>query len=296
MKSTRGSLPAALGMAAVSILFLVLIAAPVQAAWGMGGLLLTELGLLALALGGTALLREKFADVFPLHVPRLRGVLGAIVLWLGAYLPVLCAAVLMQILLPAQTVEVSAGITGLIVTVPLWLRFLIVAVSPAICEEAVYRGFILYHLGPLPVWARVAVCGVLFGLFHLDVTRFLSTALLGAVIAWAVVCTGNLVYGGVIHLCNNALSVLATVVLEAAAQSAPELLEQSAAVAETAVMTPAMLGVYLILCVPSPWLLWAGTALLRGGPARPGRGRKALICLGVSALLAAAGAGLIAAG
>ena len=108
MKTTRGSLLAALGMAAVSILFLVLIAAPVQAAWGMGGLLLTELGLLALALGGTALLREKFADVFPLHVPRLRGVLGAIVLWLGAYLPVLCAAVLMQILLPAQTVEVSA--------------------------------------------------------------------------------------------------------------------------------------------------------------------------------------------
>lgn len=289
---TKRPLAAALAMAAASILFLLLIAAPMQAAWGMTGLLLTELGLLALALGGAALLREKLSDVFPLRAPRLRPAFGAVVLWLGAYMPVLTAAILMQLLLPAQTVEVSTGITGLAVTVSPWLRFLIMAVSPAICEEAVYRGFILSHLGPLPAWARVAVCGALFGAFHLDATRFLSTALLGAAITWAVLCTGNLFYAGLIHLCNNALSVLATIALEAAAQSAPELAEQ--ATAGAAAVTPATLGVYLVLCAASPWLLWAGTALLRGGPARPRRGRRALVCLGVSVLLAAAGFRLIA--
>ena len=289
---TKRPLAAALAMAAASVLFLLLIAAPMQAAWGMTGLLLTELGLLALALGGAALLREKLSDVFPLHAPRLRPAFGAVVLWLGAYMPVLTAAILMQLLLPAQTVEVSAGITGLAVTVSPWLRFLIMAVSPAICEEAVYRGFILSHLGPLPAWARVAVCGALFGAFHLDATRFLSTALLGAAITWAVLCTGNLFYAGLIHLCNNALSVLATIALEAAVQSAPELAEQ--ATAEAAAVTPATLGVYLVLCAASPWLLWAGTALLRGGPARPRRGRRALVCLGVSVPLAAAGFRLIA--
>lgn len=289
---TKRPLAAALAMAAASILFLLLIAAPMQAAWGMTGLLLTELGLLALALGGAALLREKLSDVFPLRAPRLRPAFGAVVLWLGAYMPVLTAAILMQLLLPAQTVEVSTGITGLAVTVSPWLRFLIMAVSPAICEEAVYRGFILSHLGPLPAWARVAVCGALFGAFHLDATRFLSTALLGAAITWAVLCTGNLFYAGLIHLCNNALSVLATIALEAAVQSAPELAEQ--ATAEAAAVTPATLGVYLVLCAASPWLLWAGTALLRGGPARPRRGRRALVCLGVSVLLAAAGFRLIA--
>lgn len=289
---TKRPLAAALAMAAASVLFLLLIAAPMQAAWGMTGLLLTELGLLALALGGAALLREKLSDVFPLRAPRLRPACGAVVLWLGAYMPVLTAAILMQLLLPAQTVEVSTGITGLAVTVSPWLRFLIMAVSPAICEEAVYRGFILSHLGPLPAWARVAVCGALFGAFHLDATRFLSTALLGAAITWAVLCTGNLFYAGLIHLCNNALSVLATIALEAAAQSAPELAEQ--ATAEAAAVTPATLGVYLVLCAASPWLLWAGTALLRGGPARPRRGRRALVCLGASVLLAAAGFRLIA--
>ena len=290
---TKRPLAAALAMAAASILFLLLIAAPMQAAWGMTGLLLTELGLLALALGGAALLREKLSDVFPLRAPRLRPAFGAVVLWLGAYMPVLTAAILMQLLLPAQTVEVSAGITGLAVTVSPWLRFLIMAVSPAICEEAVYRGFILSHLGPLPAWARVAVCGALFGAFHLDATRFLSTALLGAAISWAVARSPSGTWARrLIHLCNNALSVLATIALEAAVQSAPELAEQ--ATAGAAAVTPATLGVYLVLCAASPWLLWAGTALLRGGPARPRRGRRALVCLGASVLLAAAGFRLIA--
>ena len=163
------SLLAAGGMCAVSLVFLLFIASPVQAALGMTGLLLTELGLLALALGGAKLLGEPLRTVFPLARPRLRPTAGAVVLWLGIYAPVLLVAILMQLLLPQHTAEVSTGITGLISTVPLWLRFLIVAVSPAICEEAVYRGFILHHLGVLPPWARVLLCGALFGVFHLDV-------------------------------------------------------------------------------------------------------------------------------
>ena len=185
------SLLAAGGMCAVSLVFLLFIASPVQAALGMTGLLLTELGLLALALGGAKLLGEPLRTVFPLARPRLRPTAGAVVLWLGIYAPVLLVAILMQLLLPQHTAEVSTGITGLISTVPLWLRFLIVAVSPAICEEAVYRGFILHHLGVLPPWARVLLCGALFGVFHLDVTRFGSTALLGVALSWAAVCTGT---------------------------------------------------------------------------------------------------------
>lgn len=288
------SLLAAGGMCAVSLLFLLFLAAPVQAALGMAGLLLTELGLLALALGGAKLLGEDLHAVFPLARPRLRPTAGAIVLWLGAYMPVLTAAILMQLLLPAQTLEVSAGITGLISTVPVWLRFLIVAVSPAICEEAVYRGFILHHLGVLPRWARALVCGLLFGLFHLDITRFGSTALLGVAISWAAVCTGNLFYPALIHLCNNSLSVLATVALEMAAASAPEAV---AAGAETAAATPAVLGVYCLLCAPSPWLLWAGSALLQAGaPRRPGRAKRAFLCLVLTLALLAAGLALVGAG
>ena len=286
------SLLAAGGMCAVSLVFLLFIASPVQAALGMTGLLLTELGLLALALGGARLLGEPLRTVFPLARPRLRPTAGAVVLWLGIYAPVLLVAILMQLLLPQHTAEVSTSITGLISTVPLWLRFLIVAVSPAICEEAVYRGFILHHLGVLPPWARVLLCGALFGVFHLDVTRFGSTALLGVALSWAAVCTGNLFYPALIHLCNNSVSVLAIVALEMAAEAAPEAVATGAEAA--AAVTPATLGVYFLLCAPSPWLLWAGTALLQtGAPRRPGRAKRACLCLVLTLALLAAGFALI---
>ena len=248
--------------------------------------------LLALALAGAKLLGEPLRTVFPLARPRLRPTAGAVVLWLGIYAPVLLVAILMQLLLPQHTAEVSTGITGLISTVPLWLRFLIVAVSPAICEEAVYRGFILHHLGVLPPWARVLLCGALFGVFHLDVTRFGSTALLGVALSWAAVCTGNLFYPALIHLCNNSVSVLATVALEMAAETAPEAVATGAEAA--AAVTPATLGVYFLLCAPSPWLLWAGTALLQtGAPRRPGRAKRACLCLVLTLALLAAGFALI---
>ena len=161
--SRAQSLLAAGGMCAVSLVFLLFIASPVQAALGMTGLLLTELGLLALALGGAKLLANPCARFSRLRGPRLRPTAGAVVLWLGIYAPVLLVAILMQLLLPQHTAEVSTSITGLISTVPLWLRFLIVAVSPAICEEAVYRGFILHHLGVLPPWARFSSAGLCSG-------------------------------------------------------------------------------------------------------------------------------------
>ena len=129
-------------------------------------------------------------------------------------------------------------------------------------------------------------------MFHLDVTRFGSTALLGVALSWAAVCTGNLFYPALIHLCNNSVSVLATVALEMAAEAAPEAVATGAEAA--AAVTPATLGVYFLLCAPSPWLLWAGTALLQtGAPRRPGRAKRACLCLVLTLALLAAGFALI---
>ena len=102
------SLLAAGGMCAVSLVFLLFIASPVQAALGMTGLLLTELGLLALALGGAKLLGEPLRTVFPLARPRLRPTAGAVVLWLGIYAPVLLVSGLCMGSLTAAVLRAAA--------------------------------------------------------------------------------------------------------------------------------------------------------------------------------------------
>ena len=253
---------------ALALVFLLFIAGPLQLRYGMTGLLLTEAGLLVLALGAAVVSRDAPGQVFPWHAPRLREVFGALLLWLGSYIVVMLTALVTQFLFPQQMMQVATGMGDLFATVPLWARLLIVAVCPAVCEEMLFRGYLLHRLRPLPVWGRALVCGVLFGAFHLDPLRFLPTAILGVALSWAVLQSRSLLPGMLMHFFNNGLSVLS--------------------------VTVQTLGAYLFLCGLSPWLLWAGTALLRGKD-RPGsdRARTAFICLVVSAVCLGGGSLLV---
>jgi membrane protease YdiL (CAAX protease family) len=91
-----------------------------------------------------------------------------------------------------------------------WL-LLAVALTPALCEEAVFRGILLSSTRQLPAWRAVLLNGVVFGAFHLSFespVRFLPTAWLGIVITWGVLRSGSLWTGVLMHLLNNASIVL----------------------------------------------------------------------------------------
>jgi len=90
---------------------------------------------------------------------------------------------------------------------------LILALTPALCEEIVFRGVLLGGTRTLEPWRMIALNGLVFGAFHLSfqtVIRFLPTAMLGALIAWAVWRTGSLWVGTLMHFLNNATIVVLT--------------------------------------------------------------------------------------
>lgn len=91
-----------------------------------------------------------------------------------------------------------------------WL-LLLLAVTPAVCEEFVFRGVLLGGTRTLATWRVVLLNGVVFGAFHLSfetAIRFLPTAWLGIVISWAVLRTGSIWVGSLMHLLNNGTIVL----------------------------------------------------------------------------------------
>jgi sodium transport system permease protein len=91
-----------------------------------------------------------------------------------------------------------------------WL-LLLLAVTPAFCEEAVFRGVLLGGTRALAPWRVVLLNGLVFGAFHLSfgtAIRFLPTAWLGIVISWAVLRTGSIWVGSLMHLLNNGTIVL----------------------------------------------------------------------------------------
>lgn len=124
-----------------------------------------------------------------------------------------------------------------------WL-LLAVALTPALCEEAVFRGVLLSATRQLPVWRAVLLNGVVFGAFHLSVesaVRFLPTAWVGIVIAWAVLRSGSVWTGVLMHLLNNA-----SIVLLASAPALSGLVTDPDA-------------------PPPPWLVAAGVVSLAAG-------------------------------
>ena len=98
-------------------------------------------------------------------------------------------------LFPVQMTQISGGMNQVIFSVPFLLSFLIVAMLPAICEEAVHRGVILHTMYSVRrEWMVVLIMGIYFGLFHSDPLRFLPTAILGALMSYIMLETENMVY------------------------------------------------------------------------------------------------------
>lgn len=86
----------------------------------------------------------------------------------------------------------------------------ILAVSPAICEETLFRGAVLSGLRRrLPGWAAISAVAALFAVSHLVVYRMVLTALSGAVLTYLVWRSRSLFTGVLAHFLINATSVLA---------------------------------------------------------------------------------------
>ena len=89
------------------------------------------------------------------------------------------------------------------------MLLLAIAVSPAICEEILFRGAILsgFRRTLRPV-TTVLLVGILFGLFHIFIYRVPSTAFIGIAITYVVLRAGSIYPGMLMHFLVNALAVL----------------------------------------------------------------------------------------
>ncbi|RMG12116.1 MAG: CPBP family intramembrane metalloprotease [Planctomycetota bacterium] len=207
------SLPQAVALAVLCLLLLWFVWVPLQAREGWAALALAGTLLLGVALPPLAyarLLRCDLRGTFSLRRPRTPW------LWLAALLLALgCVGLVLDLqhlqaswVGPVSAEELKAmerrlselrslGPGGLLV---------LFALLPALCEELLFRGFVLTGLrregGAV---APVLLTALLFALFHLDPARLLPTFVVGVVLG-AVVVRGESLYPAVLlHACYNAL-------------------------------------------------------------------------------------------
>ncbi len=94
------------------------------------------------------------------------------------------------------------------------LRFVYIAVFPAIFEELMTRGIVLRELLPYGKGFAIITSGAIFGLMHMNPLQLPFAFIAGVAMAYAVVYCGSLRVSVAVHFANNFISVLLTALPE----------------------------------------------------------------------------------
>jgi sodium transport system permease protein len=116
---------------------------------------------------------------------------------------------LQQEVLPLPSGYDAEGAFGGLLDLPAWALLFLVAASPAICEELLFRGALLSGLrrdqgAAKSIWTSA----LLFGLVHASIHRFLPTTILGALLAALSLSSRSLWPAIALHGAYNAILVL----------------------------------------------------------------------------------------
>ncbi len=192
-------------------LLLILLGAWFQHLHLLLGLVITEFAFIAgPALLYTLLMRYDLSQTFHITPIRLRTVVITIITTGAAFVLAGVVAAFQEMFLP-----VSEGYQEIWQTVleefhqlPLLVTLLLVSIVPGVCEEFLFRGFLLHGMRQrCSDTCAILVAGFLFGAFHLDPYRFLPVSLLGVLFGYMVVKTDSLFTGIVAHCTNNAIAI-----------------------------------------------------------------------------------------
>ncbi|MDA3814391.1 MAG: CPBP family intramembrane metalloprotease, partial [Candidatus Cloacimonetes bacterium] len=92
----------------------------------------------------------------------------------------------------------------------IWFTIFVVGVLPGICEEVMFRGFILSALRKKGIWYGIILTAILFGAFHLDPFRLLPASLLGIWLGYLAIKTNSLYVPILAHFAQNTITILIT--------------------------------------------------------------------------------------
>jgi len=139
--------------------------------------------------------------------------------WSTLPVAVILAVVLHPVvIMVAQTINdlypISEGLQQILRNLPLnapnlWFLLLVLAITPAICEELAFRGFILSGLGSTGrKWQAIVLSSLFFGVTHGILQQSIMASLVGIIIGYVAVQTGSLFPCMLFHAAHNSLAIL----------------------------------------------------------------------------------------
>jgi sodium transport system permease protein len=115
--------------------------------------------------------------------------------------------------LSAEAKLLTEKLLALMQSQPRWVAWGLMALLPAVCEEFLFRGWVLTAFaGKARTWDRVAAAVVAqafcFAIFHLLPERMPQTFFLGIVLGWITIASGSLLPAIVCHIVHNSMPLV----------------------------------------------------------------------------------------
>ena len=273
---------------AVLMAYFIFVCVPMQTAWGIWGLIATEVSFLVIAIVYGLIFKIPLKEMFPIKKFSAREFFGSIMLVAGGSMFGLISVGLVGVLFPStlESGDVSA-ITDYISNGPGYILLIfIIAVLPAICEEAIHRGAILTNFRSIKKeWVVILIMAIFFGINHLSFLRFINTAILGACLSYIVIKKNNILLSSISHFTVNfaasSISYISSLLFKKATGSALSGSDISSAMSSGIMKTA--LSSYLFYGVIAPFLIVIGLMLLNPASHKKIRflfaGIVAVICL-----------------
>jgi sodium transport system permease protein len=211
-----------------------------------GGIILTQISIIGVPLVSAWYTRCDLKKSFKLKLPRLRDIPAAIFLMAGTMLLGMIITMISSAVFKSSA-DSAVETTSTLMSGGFITSLLLVALLPAVCEEFLFRGYILgaFQSRFKPAVAILA-SACIFGLYHMNLVRFFTTAFLGLMLAYVAYKTKSIIPGIIMHFLNNATACVQMYYPEKVASLVPVLAKESFGAGELAIMLAAGLALVVL--------------------------------------------------
>ena len=200
------------GLLFAGVLFLLIyLGSLLQFELGLIGVFLTQwLIILLPALIMLWYFKADFKSSLKLNKIDVKSLLGSLLIWAGLFIIIIFLTEWQARFLP-ETEALGEEIANLMRQRGLLFGILAIVISPAICEELLFRGVLLSAAeDEISYPGIIILVGLLFGVFHLSIFRLVPTFILGVFLTYLVYHVGSVLIGVIIHFLHNLVLFLIT--------------------------------------------------------------------------------------
>lgn len=108
--------------------------------------------------------------------------------------------------------DISNPVQNLINSTDIWLNLLLISIIAPVCEEIIFRKFIIDRTIKYGANVSIVLSAVIFALFHGNLNQFFYALFIGGFFSYVYIKTGKIVYPIILHIIVNVMGSVVSLI------------------------------------------------------------------------------------